>query len=160
RSRQMSAVSGQRCCELPAASADRDAPSRIPYHAPRKGGEHMRFSFWPGAGNSWADVLELGRHAEATGWDGLWYADHFMPNTADASGPTSECWTTLAAWAATVPRVRIGALVSGNTYRHPAVLANMAANVDNISGGRLVLGLGAGWQQNEHEKYGIPFYTL
>jgi alkanesulfonate monooxygenase SsuD/methylene tetrahydromethanopterin reductase-like flavin-dependent oxidoreductase (luciferase family) len=56
--------------------------------------------------------------------------------------------------------VRLGALVTGNTYRHPAVLANMAANVDSISGGRAVLGLGAGWQENEHQKYGIPFFTL
>lgn len=120
----------------------------------------MRFSFWPGPGNSWADLLALGQHAEKTGWDGLWFADHFMPNTAEAAGPTAECWTTLAAWAAAVPRVRIGSLVSGNTYRHPAVLANMAANIDNVSGGRLVLGLGAGWQENEHQKYGIPFYTL
>ncbi|MEP7216099.1 MAG: TIGR03560 family F420-dependent LLM class oxidoreductase, partial [Anaerolineaceae bacterium] len=78
----------------------------------------------------------------------------------DTSGPTSECWTTLAALAALVPRVRLGALVTGNTYRHPAVLAKMAANVDNISGGRCVLGLGAGWQENEHAAYGIPFYTL
>jgi F420-dependent oxidoreductase-like protein len=120
----------------------------------------MKFSFWTGPGNSWNDLLALGQHADKTGWDGLWFADHFMPNTAEAAGPTAECWTTLAAWAATVPRVRLGALVTGNTYRHPAVLANMAANVDNISGGRVVLGLGAGWQENEHQKYGIPFYTL
>lgn len=120
----------------------------------------MKFSFWTGPGNPWNDLLVLGQHAEKTGWDGLWFADHFMPNTAEAAGPTAECWTTLAAWAASVPRVRLGALVTGNTYRHPAVLANMAANVDTISGGRVVLGLGAGWQENEHQKYGIPFYTL
>jgi alkanesulfonate monooxygenase SsuD/methylene tetrahydromethanopterin reductase-like flavin-dependent oxidoreductase (luciferase family) len=59
-----------------------------------------------------------------------------------------------------VPRVRVGTLVSGNTYRHPAVLAKMAATLDHISGGRAVLGLGAGWQENEHQQYGIPFYTL
>lgn len=120
----------------------------------------MRFAFWPGPGNSWADTLELARHAEATGWDGIWYADHFMPNTPEAAGPTSECWTTLTAIGALVPRIRIGALVAGNTYRHPAVLANMAANIDVISGGRLVLGLGAGWQENEHDKYGIPLFQM
>ncbi len=120
----------------------------------------MRFSFWPGPNNTWADTLELVRHAESTGWDGAWFADHFMPNTPEAAGPTSECWTTLAGLAAAVPRIRLGALVSGNTYRHPAVLANIAATADNISGGRIVLGLGAGWQENEHQKYGIPFYTL
>ncbi len=110
----------------------------------------MRFGFWPGPNNSWNDTLALARHAEAGGWHGVWYADHFMPNAEDTSGPTSECWTTLAALAASVPRIRLGALVTGNTYRHPAVLAKMAANVDNISGGRCVLGLGAGWQENEH----------
>lgn len=120
----------------------------------------MRFGFWPGPNNSWSDTLALAKHAETTGWPGLWYADHFMPNAEDTSGPTSECWTTLAALGATVPRVRIGALVTGNTYRHPAVLAKMAANVDNISGGRCVLGLGAGWQENEHKAYGINFSTL
>ncbi|MCC7088586.1 MAG: LLM class F420-dependent oxidoreductase [Dehalococcoidia bacterium] len=120
----------------------------------------MRFGFWPGPNNSWNDTLALAKHAEAGGWHGVWYADHFMPNAEDTSGPTSECWTTLAALAASVPRIRLGALVTGNTYRHPAVLAKMAANVDNISGGRCVLGLGAGWQENEHRAYGINFSTL
>ena len=120
----------------------------------------MRFVFWPGPNNPWNETLQLAQHAESTGWDGIYYADHFMPNAADTSGPTSECWTTLAALAARVPRIRLGALVSGNTYRHPAVLAKMAANVDNISEGRCVLGLGAGWQENEHAAYGIPFHTL
>lgn len=120
----------------------------------------MRFALWPGPNHSWDDTLALARHAEATGWDGVWYADHFMPNAADTSGPTNECWTTLAGLAALVPRVRLGSLVTGNTYRHPAVLAKMAASVDIISGGRLVLGLGSGWQENEHDAYGIPFHTV
>lgn len=120
----------------------------------------MKFSFWPAASNRWEDTLALCRHVAETGWDGVWFADHFMPNTPEAEGPTHECWTTLAALAASVPRVRIGALVSGNTYRHPAVVANMARTIDHISGGRFVLGIGAGWQENEHQKYGIPFYTL
>jgi len=115
----------------------------------------MRFSVWPNPGQPWASVLDVAKQAEATGWDGVWFADHFMPNAEDVSGPVNECWTTLAALAATVPRVRLGALVSGNTYRHPAVLAKMAATVDQISGGRAVLGLGAGWQENEHLAYGI-----
>ncbi len=119
----------------------------------------MRFSFWPAPMQPWADVLALAKHIEATGWDGLWYADHFMPNAPDTSTPWPECWSTLAALAAAVPRVRLGPLVTGNTYRHPAVLAKMAATIDHISGGRLVLGLGAGWQENEHQQYGIPFYT-
>lgn len=119
----------------------------------------MRFGFWPSSVNRWEDTLALSQHAERTGWDGIWYADHFMPNQADTSGRTSEAWTTLAGLAAVVPRVRLGTLVTGNTYRNPAVLAKMAANVDVISGGRLVFGLGAGWQENEHTAYDIPFYT-
>ncbi len=120
----------------------------------------MRFSVWPGPNNSWEETLAIARHAEATGWDGVWFADHFMPNQEDVSGPVNECWTTLAGLAASVPRVRLGSLVAGNMYRHPAVLAKMAAEIDIISGGRLVLGLGAGWQENEHQKYGIEFSTV
>src|SRR5688572_791937 len=101
----------------------------------------MRFSVWPGPAHPWEDLLGIARHAEATGWDGVWFADHFMPNTDEAAGPVMECWSVLAGLASTVPRVRLGALVSGNTYRHPAVLANIAATVDQISGGRVVLGL-------------------
>jgi F420-dependent oxidoreductase-like protein len=118
----------------------------------------MRFSVWPNPQQPWPSILEAAEHAEATGWDGVWFADHFMPNTDDGSpadGPTIECWSVVSALAARVPRVRLGTLVCGNTYRHPAVLANIAAAVDNISGGRLVLGLGAGWQVNEHRAYGI-----
>jgi F420-dependent oxidoreductase-like protein len=116
----------------------------------------MRFSFWPNAAQTWPDILASALHAEQTGWDGVWVADHFLPSIGSDDGPTHECWALLAALAASVPRVRIGSLVCGNTYRHPAVLANQAATVDVISGGRLVLGLGAGWQENEHEAYGIP----
>jgi len=120
----------------------------------------MRFSYWPGAGNPWDELVQACRHVEATGWDGIWFADHFMPNQADTSGPVAEAWTVLAGLAALVPRVRLGTLVTGNTYRNPAVLAKMAANVDIISGGRLILGIGAGWQENEHAAYDIPFYTV
>jgi F420-dependent oxidoreductase-like protein len=120
----------------------------------------MRFSVWPNPQQPWSDVLEVARHAEATGWDGVYFADHFMPNAAEpAAGDTLECWSVMAALAAAVPRVRLGTLVCGNTYRHPAVLANIAAAVDNVSDGRLLLGLGAGWQENEHRAYGIDFFT-
>jgi F420-dependent oxidoreductase-like protein len=109
----------------------------------------------------WAETLGLVEHCEATGWDGVYFADHFMPNTEDgapADGPTLECWAVLAALAARTSRLRLGPLVCGNTYRHPAVLANIAAAVDNLSEGRLVLGLGAGWQINEHHAYGIELF--
>ncbi|HVR28563.1 MAG TPA: LLM class F420-dependent oxidoreductase [Thermoanaerobaculia bacterium] len=120
----------------------------------------MRFSFWPSPTQPWSEVLQLARHVESKGWHGIWYADHFMPNEGDVSTPWNEAWTTIAALAAAVPRLRIGPLVTGNTYRHPAVLAKMASTVDHVSGGRLVLGLGAGWQENEHRAYGIEFSTV
>ncbi len=83
----------------------------------------MRFSFWPNPAQSYSDVLALAQHVERTGWDGFWYADHFMPNAPDTSTPWPEAWSTLTAIGAVVPRLRVGTLVSGNTYRHPAVLA-------------------------------------
>lgn len=118
----------------------------------------MRFSIWPSAFLPVDAVLTIARHAERTGWDGVWFADHFMPNepgSVPVTSPTLEAGSMVAALGAAVPRLRIGPLVYGNTYRHPAVLANMAATVDEISGGRFVLGLGAGWQENEHRQYGI-----
>jgi alkanesulfonate monooxygenase SsuD/methylene tetrahydromethanopterin reductase-like flavin-dependent oxidoreductase (luciferase family) len=115
----------------------------------------MRISIWPGAEHPWSEVLSMARHAAETGWDGVWFADHFMPNGEDDAGPILEAGSVVAALGAAVPRVRIGTLVYGNTYRHPAVVANMAATVDRISEGRFVLGVGAGWQINEHHQYGI-----
>jgi alkanesulfonate monooxygenase SsuD/methylene tetrahydromethanopterin reductase-like flavin-dependent oxidoreductase (luciferase family) len=121
----------------------------------------VRFSLWISAQHPWEDVLALGRHAEATGWDGLWVADHFMSNAEGPSDdPMHECFALLAGLAAAVPRVRLGSLVAGNTYRHPAVLAKAATTIDHISGGRMVLGLGAGWQVNEHDAYGIPLGSV
>jgi F420-dependent oxidoreductase-like protein len=120
----------------------------------------MRFSFWTGNGQTWADTLDGCQHAGATGWDGIWVADHFMPNEENVDQPIHEAWSLLAAIAASVPDVRIGPLVAGNTYRNPALTAKIAATIDHISGGRVVLGLGAGWQENEHEKYDFEFSTV
>jgi F420-dependent oxidoreductase-like protein len=118
----------------------------------------MRFSLWPRLSQPWEDVLSVTRHAEATGWDGVYVADHFMGDGGVFGAVTSahlEATAALTALAQATDRVRLGTLVLGNTYRHPAVVANWAAAVDRVSGGRLVLGLGAGWQANEHEQYGI-----
>lgn len=117
----------------------------------------MRLSIWPRPSHAWADVLRIAEHAERSGWEGVWFPDHFMPSQGDPSQPVLECWATLAGLAAAVPRVRLGSLVCGNTYRHPAVLANTAVATDQVSGGRVVLGIGAGWQENEHAAYGIHF---
>lgn len=118
----------------------------------------MRFSVWPKLSQSWSEVLATVRHAESSGWDRVYVADHFMGDGGLFGSVTSahlESTAALAALATATARVRLGTLVLGNTYRHPAVVANWAASVDQITGGRLVLGLGAGWQANEHDQYGI-----
>ena len=118
----------------------------------------MRFSIWPTLQQPWTEVLTVARHAEATGWDGVYLADHFMGSGGEFgpdTTPTLEATGALAALATATARVRLGTLVLGNTYRHPAVVARWAATVDHVSEGRLVLGIGAGWQENEHQQYGI-----
>ena len=124
----------------------------------------MRFSLWPSSHQPYADILALARYAEANGFHGLWLADHFMGSgdspITPAEQPTLEAGSLAAALAAVTERMRIGTLVYGNTYRHPAVLANMAATVDHISHGRFTLGVGAGCQPNEHHQYGIDLPPL
>jgi len=120
----------------------------------------MRFSFWTGNAHPWSEILDGCSHAEATGWDGIWIADHFLPFMGEDMGDMHEAWSILAGVAAAVPRVRVGPLVTGNTYRNPAVLAKIATTVDHISGGRCVLGIGSGWQENEHIAYGIEYGTV
>lgn len=121
----------------------------------------MRFGlFTSTTGISWPQLQSLWQHIEATGWDAAFVTDHFMPNTRDPLDDTLECWTALSGLALSTQRLRIGTLVVGNTYRHPAVVAKMAATVDIMSGGRLICGLGGAWQRNEHTAYGIPFYTV
>ncbi|MBI4611337.1 MAG: LLM class F420-dependent oxidoreductase [Candidatus Rokubacteria bacterium] len=121
----------------------------------------MKFGLFTGlTGISWPELVALWQHVEATGWDAAFVTDHFMPNLPDPVGDTLECWTSLSGLAMATRKMRIGTLVSGNTYRHPALLAKMATNVDIVSGGRFVCGIGAAWQENEHVRYGIPFHTV
>ena len=118
----------------------------------------MDFSVWPAPVRSWDDIAATARFADESGWHGIWFADHYMPNSDDgavADGDTQECWAVLPALAATTDRVRLGSLVSPTSVHHPAVLANRISTIDHISNGRAVLGLGAGWQVNEHRAYGI-----
>ena len=121
----------------------------------------MRFSVWPDQQRPWNEIAALVDYAEQTGWDTAYVYDHFMPfDDNNRDEPVLECWTTLTALAARTTRIRLGTLVLSNTYRHPALLANMAATLDVISGGRLLLGIGAGWQQNEHEAYGLDLMQV
>ena len=110
---------------------------------------------------SWAEMREVWLAADQIEiFESAWNWDHFYPLTGDLTGPNLEGWTMLAAMAEVTRRIRIGCQVSGMIYRHPAVLANMAATVDIISAGRLEIGVGAGWNQLECDAYGIELPPL
>ncbi len=107
----------------------------------------------------WPDVRALALRAEELGFDSAWYGDHLLYRLAGeqrARGPW-EAWTTLAGIAAVTSRISIGPLVAATAFHAPAMLAKMAATVDEISGGRLILGLGAGWNETEFAAFGFPF---
>ncbi len=105
---------------------------------------------------TWHDMLAVWRAADdIERFESGWTFDHFEPIFSDRSGPCLEGWLTLTALAQATTRLRVGVLVTGIPYRHPAVLANMAATLDHISHGRLELGLGAGWNTDEADAYGI-----
>jgi F420-dependent oxidoreductase-like protein len=99
------------------------------------------------------------RIADEVGFDHCWCMDHFATLGSRDDGPIFEAWALLAAMAAATSRTRVGCAVTGNTYRHPAVLAKAAVTVDHLSGGRLEFGIGAGWAENEHTMLGLPFGT-
>jgi F420-dependent oxidoreductase-like protein len=108
---------------------------------------------------TYEDMLAVWREAEEISViEHAWLYDHFAPIQGDVGGPCLEGWTVLATFAALTERLRLGLMVTGNTYRHPAVLAKIAATVDVISNGRLDFGIGAGWNEYEHESMGIPLY--
>lgn len=107
----------------------------------------------------WADLLALARRAEELGFDSLWLPDHvLLGSSSDRTRIGAwECWSLLAALAASTSRVELGPLVSCTAYRNPAMLARIADTVDEISGGRVILGLGAGWAEAEFRAFGFPF---
>jgi F420-dependent oxidoreductase-like protein len=121
----------------------------------------MRFGFKTAPQHTtWKDMLAVWQAGDDIEiFESGWVFDHFYPIFSDSAGPCLEGWSTLAALTQATTRVRVGVLVTGIHYRHPAVLANMAATVDIISNGRLELGIGAGWNEEESGAYGIPLGT-
>lgn len=118
----------------------------------------LGINLWP-QNSSWESLRKHALLADQLGFDSLWVWDHFYSINGDLHRPNLEGWQLQAAYAALTTRVRIGCLVSGITHRHPAVLANMATTLDNISGGRAILGIGAAWNALEHNAYGIDLGT-
>jgi probable F420-dependent oxidoreductase len=105
----------------------------------------------------WPEVRQMAKSAEAVGFDSLWVGDHLLyKRPLDTVGPW-EAWSSLAALAEVTSRVELGPLVASTSFHNPAVLAKKAATIDEISGGRLILGLGAGWNQPEYDAFGFPF---
>ena len=117
----------------------------------------MRFGMKTNPQNTtWPDLLAMWERADQIeAIESAWLFDHFYPIFSDPTGPCLEGWTVLSALAHATDRIRVGSMVNGMPYRHPAVTANMAAAVDIISGGRFELGLGAGWNKEEADAYGI-----
>jgi F420-dependent oxidoreductase-like protein len=106
------------------------------------------------------ELRAVWRIADEAGFDHCWNFDHFASIRADTTGDILEAWTLLGAMAEATERVRIGCMVTGNTYRHPGVLAKMAVTVDHLSGGRLEFGLGAAWAEVEHTMLGLEFGSV
>jgi alkanesulfonate monooxygenase SsuD/methylene tetrahydromethanopterin reductase-like flavin-dependent oxidoreductase (luciferase family) len=118
----------------------------------------MKVSLWPHTSRPIDQLLAEATWADEQGWHGVWIADHYMPDsgtTERLDGPMHEAWTVLPALATATRSARIGVLVAPTTVHHPALIAKRAATLDLLSGGRFILGLGAGWQINEHAAYGF-----
>jgi alkanesulfonate monooxygenase SsuD/methylene tetrahydromethanopterin reductase-like flavin-dependent oxidoreductase (luciferase family) len=113
--------------------------------------------FIPAAGKSLQQLLDEFQMAEDLGFDHVWLPDHIKSPDGPPTDAMHEAWTVLTAVAARTSRIRLGSLVSSNTFRHPAMLLKQAVSVDHLSQGRLVLGIGTGWFEDEHRRFGIDF---
>jgi F420-dependent oxidoreductase-like protein len=116
----------------------------------------------PGNQTSWEAMVAVAKTMDAGRWDSAWTFDHFVPPLAfmDESGDCLEGWMTLAGLGAITSRLKLGTIVSGNTYRNPALLAKMVATLDAMTQGRAILGIGAAWHVREHEAYGWDFPSI
>ena len=122
----------------------------------------MRFALQiePSQGITWEQQVALARHAEDGGFETLYRSDHYESLPGPAGRPTTDAWATIAGSVMVTERLRHGTLVSPITFRHPANIAKVAATVDEMSGGRVELGLGAGWHVDEHRRHGLVFPDL
>ncbi len=107
----------------------------------------------------WPDFLDAARTVDHAGFDTLWTWDHLYPIVGSHEGPIYEGWLTLAAWAQATDRVRIGLMVGANTFRNPALVVKTVTTLDHMSGGRAILGIGAGWFERDYDEYGYEFGT-
>ena len=120
----------------------------------------LRIFTEPQQGATYADLLRVAKSAEASGFDGFFRSDHYLAMAGDGQPGPTDAWTTLSALAVQTERIRLGTLVTSGTFRLPGPLAIAVAQADQMSGGRVELGLGAGWFEAEHTAYGIPFPPL
>jgi alkanesulfonate monooxygenase SsuD/methylene tetrahydromethanopterin reductase-like flavin-dependent oxidoreductase (luciferase family) len=119
----------------------------------------MRFALMlePQQGMTYADQLAAARRAEANGFDAFFRSDHFASFPGEAGQPTTDAWSVLAGLARETERITLGALVSPVTFRHPGVFAKVVTTVDEMSGGRIEVGVGAGWNDEEHRQLGLAY---
>jgi F420-dependent oxidoreductase-like protein len=122
----------------------------------------MRFALMiePQQGLTYEEQLAVARHAEAAGFEALFRSDHYESFPGETGNPTTDAWTVIAGLARDVPRIHLGALVSPVTYRYPGNLAKVVLTADEMSRGRIELGMGAGWHDDEHRRHGFPFPEL
>ncbi|HEX3333615.1 MAG TPA: LLM class F420-dependent oxidoreductase, partial [Acidimicrobiales bacterium] len=117
----------------------------------------LRIFIEPQQGATYDQQVRIAQAAEANGFDALFRSDHFLTMGGDGLPGPTDAWVTLGGLARETDRIRLGTLVTSNTFRLPGLLAVEVAQVDAMSGGRVELGLGAGWYDNEHAAYGVPF---